>query len=240
MNEKNMKISTNNVDISNEISTKTRIDSLINEYYNKNIILKKSLQKLYSWKSQNSKLSISNWTKERTYNNQKREIKHLKQKILEYIEVIQTDKQKLKNLKLQKAQEHRDTWDELKSMIAQYEKIFLNGQIEYSAQNLTGEITGYYKQYTAISEKITRMKERLKILLQSSTTWNGETHTNSDLNNLCIVIDDLQNQNIALLNETKLAEETLVELKDRLKQTQIILQDRKFLRRNQLFRNISY
>ncbi|KAI4485116.1 hypothetical protein M0804_006621 [Polistes exclamans] len=236
MSEKNMEVTRSDDSMSNEISIKTRIDSLINEFYNKNIIAKKSLQKLYSWKSQDSKLSISNWSKERTYNDLQHKIKLLKQKILQNIEINQTYKQKLENLKLQKAQEHRNQWDEIKCMIAQYDNIFLNGQIEYSTQNLTGEIKDYYKQYTTIRETMTRMTERLKILLQCSTTWTGELlDTNSNLNNLCNVIDDLKNKNIALLNENKLAEDTLQELQNKLKQTDIILRDRKNIKQNKFF-----
>ncbi|XP_015189558.1 PREDICTED: uncharacterized protein LOC107073431 [Polistes dominula] len=240
MNEKDMEISTNNADISNEISIKTRIDSLINEFFNNSILVKKSLEQLHSWKSQDAKLSVSNWSKDRTYNDLQQKIKLLKEKIVQYTEVNQTYKQKLENLQQQKVQEEHRKWDEIKCTIAQYDKHFSNGQIKYSTENLTEEIKDYYKQYTAIREKITDMKERLGTLLQHSKTWTGEKlDTNSNLNNLCNVINDIKNKNTALLNANRLAEDTLQELQNKLKQTEIILRDRKNIKQNEFFQNIS-
>ncbi|KAI4503808.1 hypothetical protein M0802_001211 [Mischocyttarus mexicanus] len=240
MSEKNMEISKNDVCISNEVSIKTRIDTLIKEFFDKSSIVKKSLEQLYSWKSQDTKLSVSNWSKDATYNNLQKKIKLLKQIILQYTEANQTYKQKLENLQLQRSQEEHKKWDEIKCMILQYDKKFSNGQIKYSTQNLIEEIKNYYKQYTTICEKITSMKEKLRTLLQCSTTWIEKTlDTNSNLINLCNVINYIKNKNTVLLNANRLAEDTLQELRNKLKQTEILLQDRKNIKQNEFFQSIS-
>ncbi|KAL2740086.1 protein MLP1-like [Vespula squamosa] len=106
-----------------------------------------------------------------------------------------------------------------------------------STQNLTKDIKDYYQKYKTLCKEIRNIKEELnKFTMQYNADW---INTNSNLINLSNVINNIKNKNTVSLNATRSAEDTLQELRNKLKQTEIILQDRKKIKENEFFRNIS-
>ncbi|XP_043684672.1 uncharacterized protein LOC122636977 isoform X1 [Vespula pensylvanica] len=237
MSEKNMKISINDVGVSNEFSIKIRIDSLIKKFFDENIIDKKSREQLYSWRSQDTKLSVSNWSKNATYNDLQKKIKFLKQTILQYVKIDHIYKQKLGNLELLRTQKEQKDWDDIKCTIALYDKNFSHGQLRYSTLNLTKDIKDYYQKYKILCKEVRNMKDELnKFTMQYNVDW---ININSNLINLSNVINNIKNKNTVSLSATRSAEDTLQELRNKLKQTEIVLRDRKKIKENEFFRNIS-
>ncbi|KAK2581395.1 hypothetical protein KPH14_005079 [Odynerus spinipes] len=213
MGDKNTLTSTNNIGGSNECSVKARVDSLIREFLEESIVDKKCQQQCLSWRSQDIKLSASNWSKETTYNDLQRKIKFLKETILKYTTNDQIRKQKLGNLQMQRAQEEQKDWDYVQLVIATHDKNFSYAQIEYSIQNLTKDIKNYCQEYTMLCEKIVDMKSKLNNLtMQYNMDW---IESNSDFSNLYSVINSIKSKNTCLLSATRSAEDTLQELKNK-------------------------
>ncbi|XP_035731400.1 uncharacterized protein LOC118445718 isoform X1 [Vespa mandarinia] len=207
------------------------------KFFDENIIDKKSREQLYSWRSQDTKLSVSNWSKNATYNDLQKKIKFLKQSILQYIKTGQIYKQKLKNLELLRTQKEQKDWDDITCIIALYDKNFSFGQLRYSTQNLTKDIKDCCQKYTTLSKEVRNMKDELnEFTMQYNMDW---INSNSNFMNLSNVINNIKNRNIASLSAIRSAEDTLQELRNKLKQTEIVLQDRKKIKENEFFRNIS-
>nr|KAF7438705.1 hypothetical protein H0235_001096 [Vespula pensylvanica] len=114
---------------------------------------------------------------------------------------------------------------------------FNNKRQSQSTLNLTKDIKDYYQKYKILCKEVRNMKDELnKFTMQYNVDW---ININSNLINLSNVINNIKNKNTVSLSATRSAEDTLQELRNKLKQTEIVLRDRKKIKENEFFRNIS-
>ncbi|KAL2749185.1 protein MLP1-like [Vespula maculifrons] len=90
----------------------------------------------------------------------------------------------------------------------------------YSTPNLTKDIKDYYQKYKILCKEVRNMKDELnEFTTQYNVDW---INTNSNLINLSNVINNIKNKNTVLLSATRSAEDTLQELRNKFKQTEIV------------------
>ncbi|XP_076635712.1 uncharacterized protein LOC143348885 [Colletes latitarsis] len=202
-----------------------RINVLIKQLMELKDAINKCKRNRYYWESHFSVLSMNIWAGQIKYRELQKKEARIREAISKATKLAKFKQQELRSLKLERAEFSSGQWRNFQIKCADYKDNFVDAHMQYSIQNLSGNIEQYQKDYNKIQDELLIQSKELESLKMEhdSICLNSDGDTDEILIINILLRDIMVNNNNNMLHKIKSTQRTLKKLENKIKQKKAVL-----------------